>query len=49
VAKGSNWLGLPRREAYTVEDIRLTPLAPGWLILLMVSMLSLIAWLFEGR
>ena len=49
VAKGSNWLGLPRREAYTVEDIRLTPLAPGWLILLMVSMLSLIAWRFEGR
>ncbi len=49
VAKGSNWLGLPRREAYTVEDIRLTPLAPGWLVLLMVAMLSLIAWRFEGR
>lgn len=49
VAKGRNWLGLPRREAYTVEDIRLTPLAPGWLILLMVAMLSLIAWRVEGR
>ncbi len=49
VAKGRNWLGLPRREAYTVEDIRLTPLAPGWLILLLISMLSLIAWRFEGR
>jgi hypothetical protein len=49
VAKGNNWLGLPRREAYTVEDIRLTPLAPGWLILLLVSMLSLVAWRIEGR
>ncbi len=49
VAKGSNWLGLPRREAYTVEDIRLTPLAPGWLILLLVAMLSIFAWRIEGR
>lgn len=49
VAKGSNWLGLPRREAYTVQDIRLTPLASGWLILLMVALLSLVAWRIEGR
>lgn len=49
VAKGANWLGLPRREAYTVQAIRLTPLAPGWLILLLVALLSLAAWRFEGR
>jgi hypothetical protein len=49
VAKGANWLGMPRREAYTVTDIRLTPLAPGWLILLLVAMLSLVAWRIEGR
>ena len=49
VAKGSNWLGLPRREAYTVEDIRLSPLAPGWLVLLLIAALSLVAWRFESR
>ena len=49
VAKGSNWLGLTRREAYTVEDIRLKSLAPGWLILILAAMLSLIAWRIEGR
>lgn len=49
VAKGRNWLGLPRREAYTVDDIRLESLAPGWLVLLLVAMVSLIAWRVEGR
>jgi len=49
VAKGRNWLGLPRREAYTVDDIRLSPLAPGWLVLLLVGMLSMAAWRFESR
>ncbi|OUS04297.1 hypothetical protein A9Q96_15205 [Rhodobacterales bacterium 52_120_T64] len=49
VAKGRNWLGLPHRDAYTVEDIRLAPLAPGWLVLLFVAMLSLFAWRYEGR
>ncbi len=49
VAKGNSWLGLPRREAYTVDDIRLSPLAPGWLILLLVAALSLVAWRFESR
>lgn len=49
VAKGSNWLGLTRREAYTVEDIRLKTLAPGWLVLILAAMLSLIAWRIEGR
>ncbi|MEE9454609.1 MAG: hypothetical protein V3V13_09535 [Paracoccaceae bacterium] len=49
VAKGPNWLGLPKRGAYTVEDIRLTPLTPGWLILLLVAALSITAWRIEGR
>ncbi len=49
VAAGNGWLGLPRRDAYTVEDIRLTPLAPGWLVLLLVAGLSLWAWRFESR
>ena len=49
VAKGNSWLGLPERDAYTVDDIRLTPLAPGWLILILAAMLSLMAWRIEGR
>lgn len=49
VANGNAWLGLPKREAYTVQDIRLTPLAPGWLILLLAALFSVIAWRIEGR
>ncbi|MEM9267489.1 MAG: hypothetical protein AAGA78_00935, partial [Pseudomonadota bacterium] len=49
VAAGRNWLGLPRREAYTVRDIKLTSLAPGWLMLLLAGLLSLAAWRVEGR
>ncbi len=49
IAAGNGWLGLPRRDAYTVQDIRLTPLAPGWLVLLLIAALSLWAWRFESR
>jgi len=49
IAKGTAWLGLPKRDAYTVQDIRLTPLAPGWLILLLAALFSIIAWRVEGR
>lgn len=49
VAQGNAWLGLPRRDAYTVQDIRLIPLAPGWLILLLAALFSVIAWRLEGR
>ena len=49
VAKGNGWAGLPRRDAYTVKDIRLTPLAPGWLILLLLGLVTLGAWRREGR
>jgi len=49
VAKGNGWAGLPRREAYTVKDIRLTPLAPGWLILMLVGLIALGAWRLEGK
>ncbi|QHQ36135.1 hypothetical protein [Algicella marina] len=49
VAAGRNWLGLVRREAYDVRDIRLTPLAPGWLMLLLAGALVFVAWRIEGR
>ena len=49
VASGRNWIGLERREAYQVHDIRLTPLAPGWLMLLIAASLMFVAWRVEGR
>jgi hypothetical protein len=48
-AEGHGWIGLVRREAYAVEDVRLTPLAPGWLMLLLTAGLLVAAWRFESR
>jgi hypothetical protein len=48
-ASGRGWIGLPRREAYAVEDVRLTALAPGWLALALTAGLLLAAWRVEGR
>ncbi|MEM8789835.1 MAG: hypothetical protein AAGE76_16395 [Pseudomonadota bacterium] len=49
VAAGRGWLGLVRREAFDVDDIRLSPLAPGWLFLLLAAGLAFAAWRIEGR
>ncbi|MEO0914894.1 MAG: hypothetical protein AAFY59_18250, partial [Pseudomonadota bacterium] len=49
VTAGRNWIGLVRREAFDVRDIRLTPLAPGWLMLLLAGSLVFVAWRIEGR
>ncbi len=48
-AAGRGWIGLAEREAYAVRDIRLTPLAPGWLMLALAAALILAAWRVEGR
>ncbi|MHA3980061.1 hypothetical protein ACW9UR_20485 [Halovulum sp. GXIMD14794] len=48
-AEGRGWLGLVRREAFDVQDLRLTPLAPGWLMLLLAGTLLFAAWRVEGR
>ncbi len=48
-AAGRGWVGLARREAYAVRDIRLTSLAPGWLMLLIAGSLAFAAWRLEGR
>ena len=48
-ASGRNWIGLTRREAYNVLDIRLVPLAPGWLMLLLAASFAVLAWRVEGR
>lgn len=48
-AAGRGWIGLARRGAYAVEDVRLTPLAPGWLMLVLAAGLMVAAWRVEGR
>jgi hypothetical protein len=49
VADGRGWIGLTDRQAYQLRDIRLVPLAPGWLMLLLASGLAFAAWRIEGR
>ena len=49
VASGRGWMGLSRRDAYNVVDIKLTPLAPGWLMLLLAAGFALFAWRVEGK
>ena len=46
---GRSWIGLPRRDAYDVDEIRLTALAPGWLLLALAGLLMVGAWRMEGR
>ncbi len=48
-AAGRGWIGYTPRGAYLTEDVRITPLAPAWLMLLLAAGLALAAWLLEGR
>jgi hypothetical protein len=48
-AAGRGWIGITPRGAYQTEDLRVSPLAPGWLYLLLAAGLALAAWLVEGR
>ncbi|MBV7395127.1 glutamine amidotransferase [Mameliella sediminis] len=48
-ASGRGWVGLTPREAYETLDVRQTPLAPEWLVLLLAAGLIVGAWLREGR
>jgi len=49
VAAGRGWAGVVARGAYAVQDVRLKPLAAGWIYLLAAAFLSLLAWRIEGR
>ncbi len=49
VAAGRGWIGLTPRGAYLTADVTITSLVPGWLLLLLASLLSVAAWLREGR
>jgi len=48
-ASGRGWLGITPREAYLTTDVTLVSLMPAWLTLLLAGLLSVGAWLREGR
>jgi hypothetical protein len=49
VAAGRGWIGITPRNAYQTADIQINPLLPAWLYLLCAGLLSIGAWLREGR
>jgi hypothetical protein len=48
-AAGRGWIGLTPREAYVTQDLRVAPLVPSWLMLLLAALLAVAGWLLEGR
>ncbi|NTT85617.1 hypothetical protein [Tabrizicola fusiformis] len=48
-AAGRGWLGLTPRGASVTEDLQVSPLMPGWVLLLVAAGFALGAWLAEGR
>ncbi|WP_099824521.1 hypothetical protein [Oceaniglobus indicus] len=48
-AAGRGWIGLTPRKAYLTADVMVTPLVSGWLFLLLAALLTVGAWVREGR
>ncbi|WP_323021748.1 hypothetical protein [Pararhodobacter sp.] len=48
-AWGRGWLGVTPRGAYVTTDLRLSPLLPAWLWLVLGLGFVLVGWLREGR
>ena len=48
-AIGRGWIGITPRNAHQTLDIRVVPLMPAWLFVLLATALVLAAWLREGR
>lgn len=49
VAAGRGWIGITPRNAYVTQDVRIAPLVPAWMLLMLASILAVAAWLREGR
>ncbi len=49
VAAGRGWVGITPREAYVTADVTVIPLVNPLLFLLLAALLTLGAWLLEGR
>tara|TARA_B110000967_G_C18882583_1_gene561963 strand:- start:375 stop:2450 length:2076 start_codon:yes stop_codon:yes gene_type:complete len=48
-AAGRGWIGITPRGAYQTADISSNPVLPAWAFLLLAAVLSIAAWLREGR
>jgi len=48
-AAGRGWIGLTPRNAYLTTNVTVTPLVSPWLFLLLAMVLTVAAWLREGR
>jgi hypothetical protein len=48
-AAGRGWIGLTPRNAYVTTNVTVTPLVSPWLFLLLAMVLTVGAWLREGR
>ena len=48
-AVGRGWIGVTPRGAYQTANIRITPVLPAWVFVLLAAMLSVSAWIREGR
>ncbi len=48
-AAGRGWIGVTPRGAFVTEDLRISPLVRGWLMLILAAGLAVAAWLVEGR
>ncbi|WP_417243527.1 hypothetical protein [Celeribacter sp.] len=48
-ASGRGWIGITPRDAYLTQSTSLKPLLPPWAWLLILSALTVFAWLREGR
>ena len=46
---GRGWIAMAEREAYRVTGVRLSPLMPAWLAMLIIAALLVGGWLREGR
>ncbi|PRX37115.1 hypothetical protein SAMN05216257_101133 [Meinhardsimonia xiamenensis] len=48
-AAGRGWLGITPRGAYVTADVTLLPLVSPWIFLMLAGLLTVGAWLREGR
>ncbi len=49
VAAGRGWIAITPRGAFVTTGVTVTSLVPTWLFLLLASLLTIAAWLREGR
>jgi hypothetical protein len=48
-AIGRGWFGITPRGAYQTANILITPILPAWAFVLLAALLSIAAWMREGR